>query len=224
MARSSPCIEGIALIFDMDGVIIDSNPVHREAWRVFNLRHGLETDEAMHQRMYGKRNDEIVRDFYGETLSEDEVRRRGAEKEEIYRQMMSPVLSESLVPGVEEILQKYRSLPLGLGTNAEPANVRFLLDQSGLRPFFRVVVDGHQVRQPKPAPEIYLRVAELLGVPPRNCIVFEDSYSGVTAARAAGARVVGVKTTHLEFKNVDLTVDHFQDTQLQEWIDSQKPL
>ena len=77
----------LALIFDMDGVIVDSNPVHREAWVAFNRRYGLETTEEMHARMYGRRNDDIVRDFYGDELSPEEIEARGAAKEEVYRQM-----------------------------------------------------------------------------------------------------------------------------------------
>jgi beta-phosphoglucomutase len=215
---------GLGLIFDMDGVIVDSNPVHREAWSAYNRRFGLETDESMHQRMFGRRNDQIIRDFFGPDLPEEEVIRRGAEKEQLYRDLMSPVLDQYLVNGVRDFLQMYRHLPAGLATNAEPANVEFVLQQAGLRSYFQAVVDGHQVQRPKPDPEIYLHAARLLGIAPVNCIVFEDSYSGVAAAAAAGARVVAIRTTHSEFKNVALTVDHFRSAELGQWLSVQKPL
>src|SRR5260370_15066117 len=203
---------GLALVFDMDGVILDSNPTHREAWRLYNLRFGIETDEAMQQRMYGRRNDEIVRDFFGAGLTPGEVVAHGAAKESLYREMMGARLMESLVPGVTRILQNCNGTSCGLATNAERANVDFLLDgvrveEVPLRKYFRAVVDGQQVSRAKPHPDIYLRVAELLGVDAPNCIVFEDSYTGVEAARAAGASVVGLRATHREFKNIDLTVD-----------------
>jgi len=213
---------GIALILDMDGVIVDSNPVHREAWLQFNRLYGLETTEEMQHRMYGKRNDEIVRDFFGPRLMEVEVHRRGAAKEALYREMIAPRLEDLLVPGVREFLREAATAPVGLATNAEPANVDFLLDRAGLRPFFRAVVDGHQVRQPKPSPEIYLRVASLLGTDPHNCIVFEDSFSGIAAAQAAGARVVALRTTHLEFSGVDLAVDDFRSPELRTWLEGQR--
>src|SRR5689334_5943085 len=95
--------EGVALIFDMDGVLIDSNPVHRAAWEMFNRRFGLETTEAMHQSMYGKRNDDIVRNFFGE-LPEEEVVSRGAAKEIIYREMIAGRIESFLVPGIREFL------------------------------------------------------------------------------------------------------------------------
>jgi beta-phosphoglucomutase len=221
---------GIALVFDMDGVILDSNPTHREAWRLYNRRFGIETDdEAMQQRMYGRRNDEIVRDFFGAGLAPEEIIAHGAAKESLYREMMRPRLVESLVPGVTHLLQNCNGTSVGLATNAERANVDFLLDGVliegvPLRNYFRAVVDGQQVSHPKPHPDIYLRVAELLGADPRNCIVFEDSHTGVQAARAAGARVVGLLTTHKEFKNIELSVDDFRSPELEKWLEAQKPV
>ncbi len=205
----------------MDGVIIDSNPVHREAWAAFNRGFGVETTEAMQQRMYGKRNDEIIRDFFGAGLPDEEVARRGAAKEEMYRHMIAGRIERILVPGLRPLLDRYRGAPMALATNAEPENVAFLLDRAGLRPYFRVVVDGHQVRHPKPDPEIYLRAAELLSVPPADCIVFEDSYAGVDAARAAGARVIGIRTTHQDLPGADLTIDNFLSGELSAWLAAQ---
>jgi len=220
---------GLALILDMDGVILDSNPVHREAWRTYNRRFGIETDERMERRMYGRRNDEIVRDFFGADLDPGTVAAHGAEKEKLYRAIMAPRLAESLVPGVAEFLLRRNATPTGLATNAEPANVDFVLDgvrvgATPLRRCFQAIVNGHQVELPKPNPEIYLRVAGLLGSDPRNCVVFEDSLSGVESARAAGTRVVGLRTTHKEFKNIDLTVDDFRSPELEKWLEVQKPV
>ena len=220
---------GLALVFDMDGVILDSNPTHREAWRLYNRRLGIETDEAMQQRMYGRRNDEIVRDFFGAGLTSEEVVAHGAAKESLYREMMGARLRESLVPGVTRILQECNGTSVGLATNAERANVDFLLDgvrigDVPLRNYFQAVVDGQQVSRAKPHPDIYLRVADLLGADPRNCVVFEDSHAGVQAARAAGARVVGLRTTHKEFKNIDLTVDDFRSPELEKWLEAQEPV
>ena len=214
---------GLALIFDMDGVIVDSNPVHREAWAIFNRRYGIETTEAMQQRMYGRRNDDIVRDFFGPDLAPEEVAARGAAKEEIYREMIADRLEEILVPGLRPFLEGNRGVPIGLASNAEPANVEFLLDRARLRPYFRAIVDGHQVRRPKPYPDIYLRAAELLDTPPADCIVFEDSESGVEAARVAGTRVIGICTTMVNLPGTDISVDNFTSGDLQEWLQAQIP-
>ena len=193
----------LAFIFDMDGVLIDSNPAHREAWEAFNRRYGVETTEAMYRFMYGRRNDEIVRGFFGEDLPAGEVAARGAAKERLYREMIAGKVDRMMPAGLRRFLEARRGAPMALASNAEPENVAFVLKESGLAKYFRVVVDGHQVRRPKPFPDIYLRAAELLGEPPGNCIVFEDSYSGVEAARAAGMRVVGIRTTHRELPGAD---------------------
>jgi beta-phosphoglucomutase len=199
----------IALIFDMDGVIINSNPVHREAWEQYNRSLGIETTEEMHQRMYGKRNDQIVRDYMGEQLSDAEVFAHGAAKERLYRELIAPKVQAYLVPGVREFIERHRDLPMAVASNAEPENVTFVLQKSGLAEFFRVVVDGYQVTNPKPAPDVFLKAAELLGADPREAIVFEDSYSGVEAARAAGIQVVGVRTTHQALPGTSLEIDDF---------------
>ena len=208
----------IALIFDMDGVIIDSNPIHRRAWEVYNRRFGVETTEEMHERMYGKRNDQIVRDYLGAHLSEDEVFEHGAAKERLYRELAAPALEAALVPGVREFLARHRDLPMAIASNAEAANVQFVLDSAGLRPFFRVIVDGHQVSRPKPAPDVFLKAAELLRIPARDCIVLEDSYSGVEAGLAAGMRIVGLRTTHDALPGTDLAVSDFLAPELEKWL------
>ena len=216
-----PLALGLALIFDMDGVIIDSNPMHREAWAAFNRRYGVETTQAMQERMYGRRNDQIVRDFFGDGLSAEEVAKRGETKEALYREMIGGRLEQMLVPGIRRFLERHRGVPMALATNAEPPNVDFLLDRAELRRYLRVVVTGAQVQHPKPHPEIYLRTARLLGIPPGNCIVFEDSHSGVEAARAADMRIVGIGTTFGYLPGTNLTVDNFESGDLSAWLAEQ---
>lgn len=212
---------GLALIFDMDGVMLDSNGVHRETWIRFNRRFGLETTEAMLQFMYGRRNDEIVRGFFGQDLPAAEVAARGAAKERLFRRTMAGRVEEFLTPGLREFLDRHREVPMAVASNAEPENVDFVLQEAKLAPYFRAVLNGHQVRRPKPFPDIYLRAAEMLHTPPADCIVFEDSHSGVQAARAAGMRVAGIGSTHDVLKGAALTVDHFRSPELEVWLEAQ---
>jgi beta-phosphoglucomutase len=212
---------GLSLIFDMDGVIVDSNPVHRQAWAVFNRRFGLETTEEMQRRMYGRRNDQIVRDFFGDGLTPEEVLARGAAKEEVYRELVGDRIEEILVPGVQQFLERHRDVPKALATNGEPANVDFVLDRAGIRPYFQAVVTGHQVHHPKPHPEIYQRAAELLDTDAANCIVFEDSATGVEAARAAGMRIALLRTTHDNLPGVGISADNFLSGELNAWLVAQ---
>jgi beta-phosphoglucomutase family hydrolase len=203
-----------ALIFDMDGVIVDSNPLHRIVWEEYNLRNGLETTEAMQRRMYGKRNDDIIRDFYGSDLSPDRVFSLGAAKEALYRERLRPQLESLLVPGIRRFLQAHATVPKAVATNAEPANLNFVLDETGLRRFFLAAIDGHQVQNPKPHPELFLKAADCLNVAPENCLVFEDSHTGVQAGLAAGMTVVGLSTTHPDLPGASLVIPDFNAPEL----------
>lgn len=207
-----------ALLFDMDGVIVDSNPLHRESWAEYNRRQGVDTTEAMQQRMYGKRNDMIVRDYLGQHLTDAEVFAHGAAKEKLYREMLGPRLNETLVPGLREFLERHPAMPKAVASNAERANIEFILQKAGLAPFFEVVVDGQQVVNPKPYPDVYLRAAELLGVAPDHCVVLEDSHGGVAAGLAAGMRVIGITTTYKDLPGASLLVRDFADPVLERWL------
>ena len=220
----SPLAEGLALIFDMDGVIVDSNPVHREAWVAFNRGYGLETTPAMLERMYGKRNDEIIHDYFGDGLGPGEVAARSRAKEELYREMAGSRIEQMLVPGLRAFLERYGAAPMAVASNAEPENVAFVLDRAGLRPYFREVVDGRQAIHPKPHPDIYLRAAALLEVAPANCIAIEDSPTGVAAAKAAGMRVIGLRTTYVNLRGTDLNADNFKSGDLTSWLGEQRRL
>src|SRR6185295_10847680 len=105
--------------------------------------------------------------------------------------------------------------------NAEPENVELVLGRSGLGPHFQAIIGGHEVSHPKPHPEIYLRASDLLGVPSANCIVFEDSHSGVQAAVAAGMRVVGICTTHDNLPGSAIAIDNFLSEDLRKWLGEQ---
>lgn len=210
----------IALLFDLDGVIVDSNPVHVQVWRQYLSRYGIDPGDALPALMYGRRNDDIVRDFFGSHLTPEEVQRHGAEKEALYRSVMKGQLRQRLVPGIESFLVRCRRFPKAVVTNAEPANAEFILAESGLRQYFDLVVDGHQVERPKPAPDIYLRAARLLGKTPAECIVFEDSQAGVRAAKEAGARVIALATTERNFPGAELVIRDFADPALSYWLES----
>jgi beta-phosphoglucomutase-like phosphatase (HAD superfamily) len=98
--------------------------------------------------------------------------------------------------------------------------VDFVLDVAGMRGFFRAIASGHDVARPKPAPDIYAHTARMLRVDPSDCIVFEDSATGVAAARAAGMRVVALLTTMTAFDNVELAIRDFRDPGLEAWLSS----
>jgi beta-phosphoglucomutase len=205
-------------LFDMDGVIIDSTHAHTEAWRRYLAGFDLDVRD-IESRMLGKHNDEIVRDFFCEyPLTERDIIDHGARKEQLYREMIAPVCKQKLVPGIKEFLRAHSGTSCAVVTNAEPANVEMVLGLAGIRDDFSVIVNGHQVKRPKPAPDIYFKAASLLNADPRDCIVFEDSTTGIQAARAAGMRVVGVTTTATALQDVDLSIRDFFDAGLEPWL------
>jgi beta-phosphoglucomutase family hydrolase len=213
---------GLGLIFDLDGVIIDSMPFHQRAWQRYLEVTGIGTRESL-DFMHGQRNEEIVRGLLGPEADLQTVIAHGAAKEQMYRDMLRERLGEHLVAGIGEWLEHVSGTPIALATNAERANVDFVLDGGGLRPYFEAIVDGSQVERPKPAPDVYLRAAELLEIAPRNCIVFEDSPVGVAAAVAAGMRVVGVLTHASGLDGIRFSIPNFLDSRLDSWLAAQSP-
>ena len=214
--------DSLALVFDVDGVIVDSNVLHTETWDQYVRRYGRTLPEGFGRNIFGRHNRDIVRDLFGPGLTPEEIDRHGAAKEALYRERMKPLLKEHLVPGVVEFIERHAGWPLAVASNAEAANVNLVLEHSGLRRFFRAALDASQVSRPKPDPEIYLRAAELLGVTPADCVIFEDSFSGVAAAHAAGARIVGLQTTHLDLPGADLLIRDFLAPELDAWLEAQR--
>jgi beta-phosphoglucomutase len=208
----------LGLLFDMDGVLVHSMPLHLLAWERYLGKLGIQVDD-LEGRMHGKRNSELVNDLIGGNLTEEIVFAHGAEKERVFREMMlKEGIEQYRIPGLPEFLERHKDLPMAIGTNAEPANIDFVLDEFDLRRYFKVAVNGQQVDRPKPFPDIYLKAAELLGLEPRDCIVFEDSPTGAQAGIAAGMRVVGVETTPTQFSGVSLTIRDFNDPLLEPWL------
>ena len=217
-----PLTQGLGLIFDLDGVIVDSMPFHRRAWQRYLEVTGIGAGDSL-DFMHGQRNEEIVRGLLGPEADLQTVIAHGAAKEQMYRDMLRDRLGEHLVAGIAEWLEHISGAPIAVATNAERTNVDFVLDGGGLRAYFNAIVDGSQVERPKPAPDVYLRAAELLEIQPRNCIVFEDSPVGVAAAVAAGMRVVGVLTHARALDGVRFSIVNFLDAQLDSWLSAQSP-
>ncbi len=212
---------GLALIFDLDGVIVDSMPAHEVAWRRYLGFLGVDGGD-LPGRMQGRRNDEIVRDFLGVEMDHETVLAHGAAKERMFREILGERVREYLVAGIAQWLERLEGAPIALASNAERANIDFTLDGAGLRRYFDVIVDGSQVARPKPSPDVYLRAAELLKIAPRNCIVFEDSAVGVAAAVAAGTRVVGVRTHSNPLEGIVFSIANFLDSELDGWLSAQR--
>jgi beta-phosphoglucomutase len=211
-------LEPLAFIFDVDGVLVHSMPLHVRAWEEYLAGMNIRIED-LETRMHGKRNSELVRDLIGGDLSEDVIFNHGAAKEQLWRDMIERDDRDAYrIAGLTAFLERHPQVPKAVASNAEPQNVAFVLDRFDLRKFFPVAVDGMQVERPKPFPDIYLRAAELLGKQPKDCIAFEDSPTGLAAGLAAGMRVVGVETIPADLTGAALRIQNFEDPKLDEWL------
>lgn len=184
-------IQGI--IFDMDGVLIDSHPAHREAWRKFLATFGkVVSDEELGFILEGRRRDEILRHFLGD-LPVSKIVEYGHQKDLFFLERFRDV---KLVPGVREFLETLTSagLKAGIATSASAGRTLGTLQHLGLRHKFVVVVTGDDVTAGKPDPGVYKLAAERLNLSPDKLLVLEDAPCGVQAAKSAGMRCVGVNT------------------------------
>ncbi len=185
-----------AVIFDMDGVIVDNGKYHELAWSKFCSRHNISfSEEKFRTQFFGRVNEEILPDLFGYELTLQEIDKLGAEKEAAYREIYRPQLKA--VPGFNTLLTelKKNNIPVGVATSAPKENVDFILKGLNIQDKIDVVVDDSMVSKGKPHPEIYIKSASMLNTRPEKCIVFEDSVSGTRAAYDAGAIVVAVTTT-----------------------------
>ncbi len=204
-------MSSVGVIFDMDGVIVDTNPYHKISLQQFCERYGFHlTDEELINKIYGRTNNEWIQNLFG-PLPKDRLFQLGEEKEAMFREIYKEVIKP--LPGLEDFLKQLEALkiPKAIGTSAPRSNVDFVLEGTGLGKYFSVILDQSDVEHGKPNPEIYIKTAARLGIDPAQCLVFEDSLSGVEAAQRAGARVVGVTTTHTvaELAHTDLAIPDF---------------
>lgn len=197
-------------IFDMDGVLIDSNPTHTIALRQFCKEHGFElTEQQLREKIYGRTNRDWLLNLFGD-LPDETVRRYADEKEALFRKIYKDIKPLDGLPGFLKKMDQ-DGIPRAIATSAPRANVDFTIEHTGIGPYFRTILDDSFVTVGKPNPEIYLKSAAALGLDPRNCVVFEDSLSGVKAGKAAGCKVVGLTTTHTneELSETDFNIDNF---------------
>lgn len=199
-----------AFIFDMDGVLVDSNPTHKIALQQFCRAHGFElTEEQLREKIYGRTNRDWLVNLFGD-LPETTIRKYADEKEALFRKLYTDIKP---LDGLLGFLTKMEALriPRAIATSAPRANVDFTLLHTGIERFFPTILDDSFVTRGKPDPEIYLKSAAALGIDPARCVVFEDSLSGVKAGRAAGCKVVGLSTTHSadELTETDFVIKDF---------------
>jgi beta-phosphoglucomutase len=201
----------VAVLFDMDGVIVDTNPFHKIAIRQFCAKYGFElSEDDMIKRVYGRTNTDWITNLFG-SLTRDELFAYADEKESLFRELYGPHLAP--VPGLIDFLKllKSENITAAIATSAPPANLHFIVEGLNIGAYFQTMLDETYVTKGKPDPEIYIKTAAAVGLPNAQCIVIEDSLSGIAAGKAAGSKVIGITTTHTreEMANTDLVIDDF---------------
>jgi beta-phosphoglucomutase len=192
-----------AVIFDIDGTIVDNMHLHGEAFGVFAERHGLPAlTPADRARLDGRRNSEIFPILFNREVGREEWQAYEREKEGLYRELSKGRLQP--LKGLHTLIARLNeaAIPMALATSAPQLNVAHTLAELGLADAFSIIVRGDEVARGKPAPDVFIEAARRLGVAPADCLVFEDAPMGIEAAHAAGMRVVALttsfQTAHLE--------------------------
>jgi len=197
-----------AAIFDLDGVIVDTAKYHYLAWKRLAKEHGFDFTELDNERLKGvsrMQSLEILLEIGGLTVDEAARAEMAAQKNGWYIDYIRNMDASELLPGATEYLQRLRARGIKTALGSASKNAPLILDRLGIAALFDVIVDGNKVSKVKPDPEVFLRGAEELGIPPASCVVFEDAEAGIEAARRAGMGTVGIGSPEI-LRKADIVV------------------
>ena len=203
-----------AALFDLDGTLIDNNAYHLQSWILYlkNLNREI-TEEEYKAHVNGRTNKDVIEYIYQRKMEDAEAMVYAQQKEAIYRDLYQADITP--VNGLLELLQalKDKNIPMAIATSGIQVNIDFMFSHIPIRQYFQTVVNSSHITKGKPDPEIYLKTAQILGVAPKDCLVFEDAIVGILAAKAAGMKVIGVLTTHnaTELSGADLVIKDFTE-------------
>jgi beta-phosphoglucomutase len=216
LAHDSATAPPRAVIWDVDGVLLDSAEQHRQAWHALAAMEGVLFTDADFWSTFGMRNADIIPRFYGPDLTPERVQTLGDRKEAMYRELLR---TEAVaLPGARGLVMALHAAGYrqAIGSSAPMQNLHVVIDLLGLGPYVEAVVSGEQVARGKPAPDIFLAAAAELDVSPARCVVVEDAPAGVAAAHAGGMRCLAVRRAGQQdppgLATADLVVDALTQT------------
>lgn len=185
------------LLFDLDGVLVDTAKYHFMAWKQLADQLGIRFTEEDNERLKGvsrMRSFEIILEIGGVEMTQAEKERCCREKNDVYVEFIQNMPKEELLPGVREFLVDARNNGYKIALGSASKNSSMILARLEITELFDAIIDGTKVSKAKPDPEVFLKGAEELGVLPAECIVFEDAVAGIRAAHSGGMTAVGVGT------------------------------
>jgi len=200
----------IGVLFDVDGVLADSYVQHRESWRRVARADGQDfTDEAFHAT-FGRHTREIIEMLWDSPRTAEQVRVLDDAKEATYRESVRN--SFPAMPGAVDLIRRVHAggILIGIGSSGPRENVGLTIEKLGIRPYLTAVITGSDIRQGKPHPEVFLKGAEGLHLPPSQCVVIEDARPGIEAGKAAGMKCIAFQSRgHYrdEYDQADLIVE-----------------
>lgn len=206
-----------AVIFDLDGTLVDNNAYHIEAFRAFYNKIGKPfTVNEYKQNINGRVNREIFNYVFNTTLSPEKIEAYTNEKEAMYRELYAAHIQP--LNGLIDFLKELEAakIPKAIATSGIIPNINFMFEHVPIKNYFFSVIDSTQIEQGKPHPEIFLKAAVSVNAVPSECIAFEDSLAGVQSAKAAGMKVIALTTTHAaeDLADADLVIKDYTEISL----------
>jgi beta-phosphoglucomutase len=185
-----------AVIFDLDGVLIDSSDAHLESWRRLARDLGRTVTEEQFKSTFGRQNRDIIPTLFGESLNPERIEELGETKERYYREIVRD--NVPALPGAADLVRACANAGLrcAVGSSGHPKNINLALRALGIDSIIEAVVSGHDVTKGKPDPQVFLLAAQRLDLAPETCAVIEDAPAGIEAALAAGMTAIAVTTEH----------------------------
>lgn len=184
-----------ALLFDLDGVIVSTEKNHFEAWRETARKLGIAFSEHDNEALKGVNRVDSLKQILklgNKTVSAEEFDSLLVFKNDMYLDSITTLSKDDLLPGVHDLLLHAKSMGIKIGLGSSSKNAPMILTRLGITNLFDVIIDGNGVKHPKPDPEVFLNGAKALAIAPSDCLVFEDAFSGVAAAKAGGFIAIGV--------------------------------
>ncbi len=202
-----------AVLWDMDGTIVDSEPYHKLAWREFFSKRGMDFTEDNFKFAFGRRNEEIFRNFIGPNISQQELDIIAEEKESTFRKYIKD--SIKALPGAAELIKllSEAEFRLAIVSSTPIENIQLITETLGIKTYFGLLISGKDVTEGKPSPQGFLLAAKKLRAPPQNCVVIEDAVAGVRAAKSGGMYCIAVTNTcpREDLTEADIIVDSLEE-------------